>query len=225
MGTIAGTAAGQAQSLDGLYTELQGGASFHNDSNNEGILLDIEAQSKAGYAVGGTVGNKFENGLRFDFGIHYRSNELDNLEITADRGYFAPVFPAGTLTGVDTDALGVDLDGKVTALTFMGNAYYDIDTGSAFTPFFGGGVGLARLRQDASFTALGIEIDVVDDSDSVLAYQGSAGVAVDVTESIGLSLSYQYLGTAESELVDGAGDPFDSEYSSHNVMFGIRFTN
>jgi hypothetical protein len=35
--------------------------------------------------------------------------------------------------------------------------------------------------------------------------------------------SYSYLATSDPEFEDSSGVPFDSEYSSHNVLVGVRF--
>lgn len=92
---------------------------------------------------------------------------------------------------------GVTLPGagdvSVSALTFMVNAYYDIDLGSSITPYLGAGIGFAYLDVDSDSSA----VLIVHDSSTEFGWNIMAGASYAISETIDLSLSYRYLGTLD----------------------------
>lgn len=71
--------------------------------------------------------------------------------------------------------------------SLMFNAYYDIDTGTRFTPYVGAGLGYAHLKAKVN-----------DDEESFsksannLAWQLGAGVSYAATDNISVDLGYRY---------------------------------
>jgi opacity protein-like surface antigen len=83
----------------------------------------------------------------------------------------------------------------------LGNLYFDVATGSSFTPYVGAGLGYG-------WTNLSPGAD-----DDGFAYALMAGVAVDLTESIVLDAGYRF----RDVMVSGP-DPFE-----HQILAGLRF--
>jgi opacity protein-like surface antigen len=109
--------------------------------------------------------------------------------------------------------------GHAQAWTLMGNALYDFKTGTRFTPYVGAGVGGARLK----FDDIPAGATSIDDSDTVLAYQGLAGIAYHLDSNVTFDLGYRYLGTERPSFRTRAGGSVDSEYDNHAVMLGLRY--
>ena len=190
-----------------LYVQGSAGLSWLNDADNQGDLLNIESSYDNGYALAGALGVRVSDNIRVEGEIGYRKNDGDSLEITNDGGF--------GLTGLSADA-----DGDFSAVTGLVNAYYDVtQISDTLMPYVMGGLGFARI--DADISTLGTQI--VDDSDTVLAYQIGAGVGFAASDKITLDLGYRYLGTQDPELRDEAGDAFDSEYSNHTLRLGVRY--
>ena len=106
----------------------------------------------------------------------------------------------------------------------MVNAYYDLDLGSPWKPYLGGGIGAAVVGfYDAGVDGFG---NFSDDEDLVFAFQAAAGIGYEFTDNLTLYGGYRFLGTTEPELEthDGANTDFDSEFYSHNIEVGFRFT-
>lgn len=188
---------------DSWYFDLRGGLNYLTDSDItvSGVPGSIEAEFDPGYAVQGAVGYEHSSGFRGELEIGYRDNSLD-----AFRSGGVSV-PAGTL--------GLDYD--VSALSVMANGYYAFDTGTGFKPFIGAGIGAAFLNADLSFLGASESEDSTE-----FAYQGIVGIEYEIpTDSmtIGLGLRYVYFGTTDPEF-----DGVETEYSSHNVLAGIRFS-
>jgi opacity protein-like surface antigen len=101
----------------------------------------------------------------------------------------------------------------------MANAFWDIETGSPVTPYLGGGIGVANV----SINDLGVfGISVVDDDDTVFAYQFGAGIALELNPNMALDFGYRYFVTTDPEFTDNFGDKFESEYQTHNASLGLR---
>ncbi len=101
--------------------------------------------------------------------------------------------------------------GEMTTISLMGNAYYDFATAASFTPFVGAGVGVANVK--AEVDSIGSE------TDNVFAYQLVAGGSLGVTPNLSVDLQYRYFATADPDF-----DGVESEYHTHNLMFGLRLT-
>ncbi len=163
-----------------------------------------------GFGVSGAVGYAY-GALRFEGEISYRKNDLDDLQVNS------LTLGGTTISGV----LGTfALEGDTTALGFMANGWYDMDTGTPWVPFVGAGLGIAKINIDIESVA-GIPT-IYDESDTVFAFQVGAGVGYKVTPTTTVSLSYRFFGTADPEFDDGF-DKIDAEYMSHNVMVGVLF--
>jgi opacity protein-like surface antigen len=104
---------------------------------------------------------------------------------------------------------------EASVLTFLLNGYIDFNYGSAFSWFFTGGFGFARI--DGEMTVDGV---TDDEDDTVFAYQLGVGTGYAVTETVTLDCKYRYLSTAEDFNFEG-GD-VEVASPSHNITVGIR---
>ncbi|SMH40318.1 Outer membrane protein OmpA [Azospirillum lipoferum] len=106
------------------------------------------------------------------------------------------------------------LSGKTSSIAFMGNALYDVKTGTPFTPYIGLGAGVAQVRQ---------KLNGVSDKDWVFAYQGIVGASYAVTDNLAVTLDYRYFATLDPEFDLG---PVTSkgEYRNHTILAGLRYS-
>lgn len=173
----------------GPYMNVQVGGTWLEDADVEGIA-DIEFDT--GFNVGVAAGYDFGM-TRLEAEVVYRENDIDKVEAFG---------------------LSLNADGDISALSLMGNAYLDIETGSPVTPYIVAGIGLARV----SLNDMKIEgIRVSDDDDTVFAYQFGGGVAFALNEAMAIDLGYRYFATEDPEF-----DGDEVEYKSHNVSLGLR---
>lgn len=87
--------------------------------------------------------------------------------------------------------------------SFFANVYYDFDNSTDFTPYVGGGIGMA----------------VIGDSNTNFAWNVGGGIAYDLAADWKLDLGYRYvdLGKFENKHTKGT-------YSAHEVLLGVRYT-
>lgn len=145
----------------------------------------------------------------------------DGLRLGAEFGYSTTTVGDISHNNVTHAAGG---KGSTDAFTFMGAAYYDFNTHSAWRPFIGVGVGVARVEQsglkDVFYPGLN-----GNDTDTGFAFQTSAGLAYAVTQDIDVSLSYRFLRTADDLTYSpSANDRYHAPYENHSVLLGIRYT-
>ena len=205
----------------GIYLDVRGGGTFVNESSQTGagitsnIVIDAEFDPSLMLEAG--IGYDHPaTGWRGEFAVGYRTSGIDRLTIANDGGV-GVALGVGSLNGISSSSVS----GDVGALSIMFNGYYDFDIDGRITPFVGAGVGAATI--DSKAYALGVKI--VDDDDSVFAYQGTAGIACEISSFWTASAAYTYFATGDPDFVDTAGGRFESEYDSHNICVGLRLTN
>ena len=179
-----------------VYLDIAGGANFLEDSDISGTGLDTDADFDPGFAVKAAIGSALGSGFRFEAEFAYRQNDADSVG-------------------------GSGASGDVSAWSLMGNAIYDIKTGGRLTPYIGVGAGVAGIDWN-DVTPVGG--GSVDDNDTLFAYQGIAGAAYRVNDNLQLTLDYRYFATEEPDLTTSTDTNFDTDYRSHSIMVGLRWT-
>lgn len=166
------------------------GAVMVNDSDLSEDGATGEMSLDPGFGLTGAVGNTFGNGFRGEIELSYRANDLDELTI---------------------DGLGSgSVDGDVTTLALMGNAYYHFIPGGTFSPFIGVGIGAANIEADIN--------DFGSEDDTVFAYQLALGGAFAASEKLSFDLQYRFFGTSDPDF-----NGTEAEYTTHNLMAGLRY--
>lgn len=127
-----------------------------------------------------------------------RSNRLDQAE-----------FSEGKVTAA----------GDLTADSLLVNSFGVYRSESHLTPYFGAGIGVARITA-ADLTVTGQPLS--DDDALVLAYQAGAGFELELTPSLTLDLGYRFFSSAKAKFTKADGDEFKTEYRSHSAMIGLR---
>lgn len=117
--------------------------------------------------------------------------------------------------------------GDVTAQAIMSNVYFDLVNSSRLTPYIGAGVGGARVENE------------LGERDAAFAYQGRAGVELELSPSLSLGVEFSYFRTLEivygPEEFDTSVPPtatfgpdfqrLDGEaFAASSVMASVRWT-
>ena len=85
----------------------------------------------------------------------------------------------------------------------------------------GGGIGVANVDFDGhGVTGPGV---VMDDDDTVFAWQAIAGVGYEISSNIVLDVQYRYFNASDVSLTSVSGASSSADYESHAVLGGIRF--
>ena len=185
---------------EGVYFGLQGGVTFLNDSTiKEAGFVPVDLAYGTGFVINGALGYDFGM-FRLEGEVGYRDNDLDK---------FSHSFSSESV------------DGNLDAWSFMCNGFWDIENQTPFTPYLVGGIGFAKVSLDILD---GPHNGASKDNDTVFAYQLGVGVGYDINNSWTLDLAYRYFATEDAELIDDcSGLPYELEYESHNIFFGVRY--
>ena len=214
LGLVASSAMAQSQEGDnGLFFRVSAGATFGSDLNLD-LAFDpstvfagpapVEQETDIDKTVtfGGAVGFHYPGGTRTELEYRYSTANISAISRTGG---------ASPLALTPADDFEVQL--------LMSNFYKDFDNNSVFTPFVGFGVGGAFISNG------------LGDRDAEFAYQGTAGVAVDVAEGLSFDVSYNYTRTTSLEFgpdlenaTEAPLDPrqFDGAYSASSFLVSLR---
>ena len=127
-----------------------------------------------------------------------------------------------------------DFRGDVSALGLMANGWYDIDTGTRWVPYIGGGLGAARLD-----IGVGLKGTVTDDGDTdpatnviemgdgsidraddwVFAYQVGAGIGYRIDDRAVVQFGYRFFGTSKTDI-----GGFKMAIRIHKISVGLRYS-
>jgi opacity protein-like surface antigen len=191
--------------------------------------LGWDTEFDNGFAIGGQVGYRFDNGFRLELdGTFNRYGVARHTGLTVGDANIDDVDVAVLTRGAPSAAnptvgevLAQD-DGEVTNYGLFGNVFYDINTGGGFSPYVGAGIGFQWV--DVEYRPS--DVDVADDTDSGLAYQLMAGASFDVSERAQLFGQYTY-----RSLTDDAEVPVNLlpatlgvESSQSIISAGLRVT-
>ena len=131
---------------------------------------DYDAGFDLGWTVGGALGYRFGD-IRAEADVSYTSanyNKLGGIEIKKDNYDTLP---------------------SLTILSFMANGWYEIDTGTMFSPFIG--LGLGGFHGTISTGKPKGASESTEQTGWGFAVQGGAGVAVEVTDGLSIRLGYR----------------------------------
>ena len=113
----------------------------------------------------------------------------------------------------------------------LANAYYDIRTGTPWTPYLGGGVGFAvnqvTRNIDYSDTVTDVTVSAGDRTTDVqFAAAAMAGVSYDFSTFFAIDVNYRFLHIGGSEVSlkpDVASSVEIGDLNEHQIRAGFRF--
>lgn len=181
----------------------------------------VELDAGFGFAGGVAVGTNVTSNLRGELELSFTHHGVDDDD-------FAPVW--------DCDPGTCDARGSMSTIYLLGNAWFDFDMGSGFTPYVGGGVGAAWVIPNISlYEGQGYDPFEYswDEGSLAPAAQLGFGLRYDVTDSMKLDLGYRAkavlgarFGDSEfscSQGGNGACDVVDMMFIDHVVQAGLTF--
>lgn len=208
--------AGNASADQNWYIGGEGGLTFNSKSGLTGLgsNMDGDVSFKDGYVFGGVLGYDF-GGFRLEGEVAQRHNKAKAFNIVNDGGIGddldeSPMSGAYNATG-----------GKAKVTSGMANAYLDFGKDWVVHPYIGAGIGIAGFK----FSDMSVGPAVfVQGNNTVMAYQGIAGLRWAISNAVDLVADYRYFATGHVNVGDGRdyGVSVD-KYRSHTVMLGLHY--
>ena len=196
--------ASAATPVDGWYTSVFGGYTYipaNIDSYTSIFVYRDRTGYKSGYNAGVRIGFQ-SNPLRYEAEYTYLRGNLKHFSIN------------------HIDQLGVS--GYSSANLLMANIYYDFpEMLPAISPYLGLGIGYAYLQ--ANLSSLGpFAPTFFSVSDSVFAYQGTAGITYNFAENYAVNLAYRYVAT---DTPSGFGKIFQAHIANVGAIYRFDQVN
>lgn len=197
-----------------MYGQVFIGANIAQDAdftgNVGGAPQSVGVEYDTGLNIGGAIGLKLGHGgfsPRLEVEVSYTQNDVDQV-------FFSGNGPAAE----------VNVAGDSSTVFLMANALFDFKTGSSFTPYVGGGIGVAFTRQDFAYGP-GINLS---DNDTNFAAQAIVGVSFDLTSKTALTLDARYTRafdvTSNRDTAAGVNTgAVSDDLDSFRVNIGMRF--
>ena len=213
---------------EGFYISAAYSASLAGprDIMDEKLKSDVAVGTAIGF-LGGQFGVGYAiAGFRPEVSVGYRTASVDKLTLKKldDSEKEADLKPWNDKLA---KAKGEEITGSVTSIDIAASVYYDVDIGSAITPYLGVGGGMSQVTVDAKQTVITIPGVSLDHKDSLwaLSFQAAAGIGYAVTEELTVALGYRLVGT-----LAGNFSKFDTQERktgmtlNHNVELGLRYS-
>ena len=193
------TGALAADNWPAWYVGLHGGVTLVHETDAEVAGASVgDVAFNAGHAAGASLGYQYSDYTRFELEYTHRSNGFDTL---------------------DNGAGSTDLQGDLKVDAVMANLLFDFPSqGSKWTPYFGGGLGIANVSFDSPTLN-------IDDSDNVFAYQVLLGTSYSpkTLPNTTWGIGYRFLGMASPEFVNSTNQNVEHDYYSHGLEANAKF--
>lgn len=200
LGLIFSVITNAATPIDGWYSSLFGGYTYIPNNLNKHVngQLWTDARYTSGYDLGGSLGYK-SNPMRYEGEFSYINAELSHFK-------------------KHKKTLSKNVDGDNNAFLAMANAYYDFNGFvAAINPFIGGGLGFAYVNGKFMNTNFHLKrVLKYTGSNTVFAYQGTAGLTYNFAENYAINVAYKYLATQKIQA-------FDKIFQAHIGNVGIIY--
>ncbi len=213
--TTSGFSLGVRGALSILNSGSVSGASVQFGGSQYGPLEGTVDYDK-GYGFSFLLGYALGNGLRLESEAGYMNNGFQGINVE-------------TSGALQLEPGENELEGDLSALTLMMNAYYDIDFGGNLVPYIGGGLGAADLSNEMKSGGTTVGSLLVDDSDYVFIYQVGAGLGYKLNRfsngpDVTVSLDYRYLASFEDPRFKEkvTGNLIEGEFGGHYIGGGVR---
>lgn len=192
----------------------------------------IYAEPKVSFAGTSYVNNHVDNTAMVGAGIGYRFNPWLRADITGD--YEFPAKFHGHLTCFACGGAGGFSNeyARLSAATFLANAYVDLGTWYGVTPYVGAGIGASYVTvSDYHFVNPGappVPGTVPGDSKWNFAWALMAGLSYQLSQNLAVDLNYRYLslGDAQTKPFTAAGvtQPVKfKDLAAHEIRIGLRY--
>lgn len=179
----------------------------------------LTAKYNTGYDVDGNIGYDF-GAFRAEFEVGYKSNKTNHINVNSGG---LPALPFGNTT-VSPTAGSYLSDGRSSVLSFMTNGLVDFGGAdvSSIGGFVGGGVGVARVKENAYAIQRGGTV-FMDDSDTRFAWQVLAGVYKPLTPHVDIGLKYRFFNVPKIRTFANTGAELDSRFRSHSLLVNLTY--
>ena len=213
-------AAAEEATASNIYISVFGGANFLSDIDFTNGATEVETDYDTGFSIGGAIGYKWSDhkfggfSPRTELEFSYFDNSVDGINFS------------GNGPGEEVVLGGSD----VTGFNVFANLFFDYDTGTRFTPYVGGGLGITRADFDIAYNAANLNLS---DNDTSFAWHIGGGANFALTDSVSFFADARYQRTSDAGSIRNIADApvpagpgggfFEDNLSNVLVRGGLTF--
>lgn len=188
-----------------------------------------------------SLGNKNDSTFGGSFAIGYDFEKKFSIPVRAEIEYAIFSNADAKKSFLVPDRNGTDIDTdiwkfKFGVQTLFLNAYWDINTGTKFTPYVGAGFGMGIIKHKADVDGWNpgdrdFSDHIFSKTKSTFAWNLGAGLGYDINDNWTIDAGYRFvwLGSVKSNttLPDGSNEhriEAKSKLYQHQISIGIRYT-
>ncbi|EIP3425167.1 porin family protein [Salmonella enterica] len=213
-----------AQDTGGVYVAGKIGASIQNVKDQDLSFPATEDDPAEIFSFGSGHKTAFGGGVA----LGYDFSAISEVPVRVELDYTARANAKNSKSATFADEGKLTNRTKVQLQTVMANVYYDIDTGTAWTPYVDGGIGFAHIKLDQRADSSDDTGDSRSGNKNRFAWGLGAGVAYAIDTNWTVDMSYRYLnaGKVEANLTDpdGTTSKAQAKVDAHDVMLAVRYT-
>jgi len=185
------------------YASVFAGGGVVQDVVTDYYGSEYTVRFDAGYVLGATVGRRINDNWRVEGELSYASYEANSYADTAGGSFD-------------------NAEGPLNAVYLLANLWYDIPNSSRFTPYVGGGLGMAKVDGDTFFDD---DVYGYGPGETKFAYQVGAGVSYGINDRMSLDVGYRYKAVdgVNFDDSDGGGVYENGDVHTHTLQAGLRF--
>lgn len=178
-----------------------------------------------GPSLPSVTSESYSDGFNGTVGVGFKYHWF-RTDVTYDRGTPTRV----GLTHSDP-VVARQISAKIRPETVLANAYFDLGSWGGFTPYVGGGVGVARLvSSQYSDTAVLPPLGIWDKrKTNNFAWAAMGGVAFQLSPRWMIDAGYRYVSlgdvasTEQTDRTNGGLTPYFRDITAHETRIGVRF--
>lgn len=200
------------------YVEVKAGGAYEQidsikNTSAVAVPFAVNKTSVSDYigVIGGAAGLNFKG-----LGIPVRAE----LEYTYHSKLGYNPNPVYLGAGAAAEYAKTDVDGQAVFI----NAYYDFETGTAFTPYVGGGLGMSwnHTKSTATVIATGVATSESRTTDS-FAWNLGAGCSYDLSTNWKLNAGYRFVDLGKVVWGRDGDELTSKDITAHEVLLGLRY--
>jgi len=204
-----------------FYGSVFGGASFIQDLSFSGTINPPGGRQ--------TVDTDFDTGFGLGVALGYKLPALSTGPLSF-RTELELSFTNSDVDGIDFSGNGPasenNVEGDIQTTRFFANLIADVETNTAFTPYFGAGIGVARSNLDFSYGAQPGAIRVSDNSTDFTA-QLIVGTSYAINDKVSIFGDARYIRdfdvSSARDNAAGSTGTISDDISTVNLNVGLRF--
>jgi len=176
----------------GMYIVPKIGLNLIPDTGYVTTLGTVNASADTGISLGLSIGKEISDSFAIELDVGYLHNSVSSIDILGI---------AATQVSVDFEQIPILL-----------NAIWS-NSSHKSKPYFGLGVGTVRGELTGNFTAGGVPLFIIPDSEWAFSFQVMAGMSFPISDSSDLTIGYRFMQVNYD----------DADVNNHTIQCGIEF--